>query len=213
VCDIARKLSATLPAQARVDCQRRYERIAHLLLQQRPKPFLRRQEVTKKKLVEQINKLDHDVARTNTDYFTLEPTPEALRQHQDWVESSEKRREELMEQLVESSISPIHFRSRAERMAHDVTKQGERQHFEQIQIVIQRYLKARINSASWAASLPLLDLLALEWVRDPELLWKFLKFFLQRWELTNAPREVIDSSWKCTNCSPMVALRRKSRLF
>ena len=195
-CDIARKHAAKLPARQRVRCQRRYEEIARRLLCMRAKSLPIMQRVRKKELFEQIKQSYHDemlwardlIAVSNDQSYTLERRREASRQLDEFRSEAEQRRDELLKESVAASLSRIHFRASVERLAPQRKQMGKREFFCRLDAIIGRYVNARISGATWAASLPLVKLLAFERERDRESLWSFLEDFFERWEETSAPR-------------------------
>src|SRR5258708_24237748 len=77
----------------------------------------------------------------------------------------------------------------ANRLLRDWKRRGNRDFFNHLSDVIRRYLFAREKGASWVASLPLVQALALEWLRDDKALWSFLEACLSRWrEIASNPR-------------------------
>jgi len=188
-CDVARR-HATDPHVIR-----RYEEIAQRLFCKRAKPLSLIQQIAKNKILEQIKQSDHaerlwerDLAAVvNDPSYTLERRREALRQFEEIKNEHEQRREELDEQLVSASLSPTHFAASAVRLAYRRRRFGQCEFFSRLDATIRRYLKAQLNGATWASSLPLLHMLALEWHRNQESLRSFLEGCFQRWEETTAP--------------------------
>jgi hypothetical protein len=160
-CDIARKHTAKLPARLFVRYARRYEEIARRLLCMRAKP---------------VSILQKERRR------------EALRQMIELTNQTEQRRDELLQESVAASLSPIHFRASVERLASQRKQMGKYEFFRRLDAIIGRYVSARISGATWAAPLSLLQLLALERERDRDSLWSFLEDFFERWEEISAPR-------------------------
>jgi hypothetical protein len=128
------------------------------------------------------------VAVLNDQSYTLEQRREALRQLEKFKNEHEQRRGELLEESVAASLSRIHFRASVERLAPLRKQMGKYEFFRRLDAIIGRYAKARISGATWAASLPLLKLLAFERERDRESLWSLLEKFFERWEETSAQR-------------------------
>jgi hypothetical protein len=96
----------------------------------------------------------------------------------------------LDRELLMSGQSQTSFTSRAERILRKVRefeRMDSRKFFER---TITRYLTAKVQNATWAASLPLLECLSLEWLRDRRSLWKFLDAALARWKEFNDPKSV-----------------------
>ena len=188
-CDLARRHATTPPVI------RRYEEIALRLLCKRSKRLSLMQQVTKNKLTEQIHRSDRDEALWEQDLtavfndqsYSLERRREALRQLEEFINGDEQQRERLFGQLVSASLSPIHFEPSMVGLVRRRKRVGESEFFCHLDAVICRYLNARLSSATWAISLPLLHLLALEWTRDRKSLWRFIEACFQRWEEVTAP--------------------------
>ena len=104
-------------------------------------------------------------------------------------------------------------------MIHRFKREGRGKFFERLEAAIGRYLKAKIEVAHWAGSTPAaglaasmssLQLLALEWLRDKEELWRFLEACLIRWEEVTEPDGVHHQNVCMHNiCETKVALDDK----
>src|SRR5262249_35403078 len=79
-------------------------------------------------------------------------------------------------------------------------RHGRKKVFERLESAIRRYVQGKLNGVPWAtpptpatrlsASMPLLHLLALEWLRNKQQLWLFLEACLKRWEAVSDPRGI-----------------------
>ena len=177
-----------------VACERKfaarfhYEQIARLLYCRRPKPF---SEVTyAQKRNAALSCMTHaemllwrDLASVvNDPSYEMQRRQNARQELKELREKIDRRSEHLERELLVAACDTESFESRVERM---LNKMGEFQGIDSkkfFEKAILRYLTAKVRHATWAASLPLLEYLALEWLRDKRSLWRFLDASFVRWK-------------------------------
>jgi hypothetical protein len=101
-----------------------------------------------------------------------------------------RRNERVDRELLVAALSSGSFESRAERMLKQVREFASINSKKFFEKAILRYLTAKVRNATWAASLPLLEYLALEWLRDKRALWRFLDAAFARWKDFKNPKSV-----------------------
>jgi hypothetical protein len=102
----------------------------------------------------------------------------------------DRRSECLDHELLRAVQSSERFKSRADRMFNKIREFESINSKKFFEKPIRRYLTARLRNATWAASLPLLKYLAVEYVRDPRALWRFLDAAFARWKDFKNPKSV-----------------------
>ena len=206
--DLARKhASAITQNLKRAQVRRHYEAIARLLYCCRVKRPSLFQQVMRNKAVEQFVKSRHEENRLEQDLLAVSNDPQysidrrrgALQQIDELGKHWEKLAEQQHAEVVELSIASSYNQSKSERMISRFKKIGRDKFFDRLDSAVRRYLKARVKGASWAVSKPatrvpasmsLLQLVALEWLRDKEELWRFLEACLTRWEAVTDPKGI-----------------------
>ena len=114
----------------------------------------------------------------------------AARKLKELREKIDCRSERLERELLVAACSTESFKSRVERMLNKVREFERIDSKKFFEKAIRRYLTAKTRNATWAASLPLLEYLALEWLRDERSLWRFLDASFARWKDFKNPKSV-----------------------
>ncbi len=129
--------------------------------------------------------------------YCLRPKPRSKRQRlviqATWDRAvdciSDARREEGWEKYAQAMIARDHWKTAdgepittAKRLVTKWTEQGKRKSLSRLKAIITRYLLAKEMGQNWAKKLPLLHLLALEYLRDERLLWQFIEAAIKRWK-------------------------------
>jgi hypothetical protein len=165
-----------------------YEQIARLLYGRRPKPLSEVDTMTYppkrnaylKCMTHAETLLSRDLASVvNDPSYAMQRRQTASRELSHLQETIERKRERLEGELLVAARSSESFESRAEKMLNKFASIDSKKFFEK---AILRYLIGKVRNATWTASLPLLEYLALEWLRDKRVLWRFLGDAFARWE-------------------------------
>jgi hypothetical protein len=179
------------------DTRFRFERIAILLYGRRPKPLSKdEKKAHTQKRDAFLNCMTDDETQACKDLSAVlgdknsEPTQRqyAARRLKKLRVNIDARRERLFGELIASSHSGKSFKSRVERLLNNGSVIRFVPRFEK---AIRRYDLAKRRNATWTAKLPLLEYLAVEWVRDPKALSRFLDAAFGRWrDLLGNPKSV-----------------------
>ena len=170
-----------------------YEQIARFLYCRRPKPF---SEVTyAQKRNPSLNCMTHaetllwrDLASVvNDPSYEMQRRQNAAQELKELREKIDRRSEHLERELLVAACSTESFESRVERMLNKVREFESIDSKKFFEKGIMRYLTAKTQKAAWAASLPLVEYLALEWLRDKRALWQFLGDAFARWKQFQNP--------------------------
>jgi hypothetical protein len=206
--DLARKHASTIAQiSKRTEVQFHYRAIAKLLYCRRVKRISQFQQVMRKKAVERFLKSRHQEERLEADllavynapHYSVDRRKAALQEIGDLRKQWEKLAEQQHAEVVELSIRRTHYPSKSQRLISRFKSIGRDKFFDRIDSVVRRYLKARVEGAHWPVSRPdtqlgvsmsLLQLLALEWLRDKDALWRFLEACLSRWEAVTDPNGI-----------------------
>jgi hypothetical protein len=174
-----------------------YEQIVRLLYHRRPKPLSEVQRMTyAEKRNAYVNCLTQDesllsrdlLSVVNDQSYTMHRRETASRELADLRKEIERRQEHRYGEWVAAACSSQSFQSRAERMLNKFGNIDSKKLFGK---AVRRYLTAKVRNATWTAKLPLLEYLAVEWVRDPKALSRFLDAAFGRWrDLLGNPKSV-----------------------
>jgi hypothetical protein len=203
--DLARKhTSAIAQSLTRSKVRNHYEAIAKSLYCCRVKRRSLFQQVMLNKAVEQFLKSRHEEERLDEDLLVASEDPHysvdrrraALHEIDELRKQSEELAEHQHTEVVKLSISPSYRPPRSQRLISRLRKDGRDKFFDKLDSIVRRYLNAKLEGTQWAVSTPatrltasvsLLQLIALEWLRDQEELWRFLEACLSRWEAVTNP--------------------------
>ena len=186
-----------ITCQGKFHARFHYEQIARLLYRRRPKPLSEVQRMTyAEKRNAYLNCLTQDESLLSRDLlsvindqsYTMHRRETASRELADLRKEIERRQEHRYGEWVAAACSSESFPSRAGRMLNKFANIDSKKFFEK---AIRRYLTAKVRNATWTAKLPLLEYLAVEWVRDAKALSRFLDAAFGRWrDLLGNPKSV-----------------------
>jgi hypothetical protein len=223
--DLARKhASAVAENGKRSEVRDHYEAIAKSFYCSRAKRRSPWQQVMLNKAVEKSLTSRHEEERWEEDllavyhdpHYSIDRRRAALQELDEFRKQWEQRAEQQHAEIVKLSIVSGHHPSKSRRLISRFRKDGRDKFFNRLDFVIRRYLKARVEGAQWAvsasstgpaASMPLLQLLALAWLRDKENLWRFLEACLRRWDAASDPKGIHQQNVMMHNiCETGIAL-------
>jgi hypothetical protein len=173
-----------------------YEQIARLLYCRRPKPFSEVAYAQKRNA--SLNCMTHaetllwrDLASVvNDPSYEMQRRQNAAQELKELREKIDRRSEHLERELLAAACSTESFESRVEKMLNKVREFESIDSKKFFEKGILRYLTAKTRNATWVASLPLLEYLALEWLRDKRSLGRFLDASFARWKDFKNPKSV-----------------------
>jgi hypothetical protein len=159
------------------------------------------------KAMEQFFKSRHEEERLKRDllvvyndpHYSVDRRRAALQEINEFRNKWEKLAEQQHAEVVNLSLTPGYHPSKSQRLIFRFRRDGRDKFFGRLDSVIRRYLKARVLDAQWSGSTPvtrlapltsLLQLLAFEWLRNKEELWRFLEACITRWEVVNDPNGI-----------------------
>src|SRR5262249_12765882 len=186
------------------EVRNRYEAIARSFYCVRVKRRSLFQQVMLNKAVERFRKSCHEEERFEDDLlaayhdlqYSLDRRRAALREIEELREQWKQLEEQQHVEIVRLSLPTGHYPPKVQRLICRFRKDGREKFFNRLDSAIRRFLKASVGGAQWTASTPitrlavsmsLLQLLALEWLRDKEALWCFLEACINRWEAVTDP--------------------------
>jgi len=227
--DLASKYTSTITDnEKRRKVQDHFRAIAGALYCGRLKRRSLFQRVMLTEAVQRFRKSRHEEERWESDLLAVYGDPQysldrrraALQELERFRKEWEQLEEQQYDEIVRLSLVTGCHSSRSLRLIRRLKRDGPDKFFDRLDSVIRRYLKAKLGGAPWASSgkpdtllgfsTSLLQLLALEWLRDKDALWRFLEACLSRWEAVSDPNGIHYQNVLMHNvCETRIALDAK----
>jgi hypothetical protein len=174
-----------------------YEQIASILYCGRQKPLSEvERESEAEKCSAYLDSMTHEETLLRRDLAAVKNDPAYSIKRRNQASNDldclrrviECREKDRFREWVAASSSAGSFPPHAQRLLREFERLGAKKFFGRLDRVIQRYLTAKARNATWAASLRLLEYVALEWLRDKRALQGFIKDAFARWEEFENPK-------------------------